>query len=253
MIHFSRRGLCSAAFAVAAALVTPRFVLAQSGPCEVKIGYALATTSHDGAGTTAWGESVEKASGGRYKFKHFAASALGGEHELLEGLTLGSLDAVILSTGSLGSFVPEIGVADIPFLFRDTRHARTVLDGPIGEELLAKFAPRGLQALAWGEQGFRHLTNNRLPVKSPEDFKGLKIRAMENQVHIAAFRALGALPTPMAWPEVVTALQQGTIDGQENPISVIVSAKLAQTQKYLTLRQRCSAWKGCHSGPLREA
>jgi tripartite ATP-independent transporter DctP family solute receptor len=154
---------------------------------------------------------------------------------MLEGLTLGTLDAVILSTGALSNFVPEVGVVDIPFLFRDANHARAVLDGPIGEELLAKFAPRGFQALAWGEQGFRHLTNNRAPVKSPEDFRGLKIRTMENPVHITAFRTLGALPTPMAWPEVVTALQQGTIDGQENPISVIVSAKLAQTQKHLTL------------------
>jgi TRAP-type transport system periplasmic protein len=109
------------------------------------------------------------------------------------------------------------------------------LDGPVGQEILGKFTDKGFRALAWGEQGFRHLTNSRRSVKSPDDFKGLKIRTMENPVHITAFRTLGALPTPMAWPEVVTGLQQGTIDGQENPISVIVSAKLAQMQKHLTL------------------
>jgi TRAP-type transport system periplasmic protein len=202
---------------------------------EVRIGYALPTTSHYGAGANAWGEAVDKATAGRIKFKHFAASSLGGEREMLEGLTLGALDAAILSTGALSNFVPEVGVVDIPFIFRDAKHARAVLDGPVGQDLLAKFAPKGYQALAWGEQGFRHLTNSKRPVTSPADFQGLKIRTMENQVHIAAFRALGALPTPMAWPEVVVGLQQGTIDGQENPISVIVSAKLAQMQKHLTL------------------
>src|SRR5690606_19087156 len=123
---------------------------------------------------------------------------------------------------------------DIPFLFRDAQHARRVLDGQVGQEILEKFTAKGFHALAWGEQGFRHLTNNRRAVQTPDDFKGLKIRTMENPVHITAFRALGALPTPMAWPEVVTGLQQGTIDGQENPISVIVSARLSQTQKHLT-------------------
>jgi tripartite ATP-independent transporter DctP family solute receptor len=110
-----------------------------------------------------------------------------------------------------------------------------VLDGSFGQDLLGKFKARGLIALAWGEQGFRHLSNNKLAVSKPEDLKGLKIRVTENPVHITAFRTLGASPTPMAWPEVIGALQQGTIDGQENPISVFVSAKLWQVQKHLSL------------------
>jgi TRAP-type C4-dicarboxylate transport system substrate-binding protein len=101
--------------------------------------------------------------------------------------------------------------------------------------MLAQFPKRGLVALAWGEQGFRHLTNNVRPVKEPADIKGLKIRTTENPIHIAAFRQLGVLATPMAWPEVATALQQGTIDGQENPLSVLVSVKIWQLQKYLSL------------------
>ena len=232
MTPIKRRAALSSLFASLAIVLTPTVALAQT---EVKIGYALPTTSHYGAGATAWGAHVEKATNGKYKFKHFAASALGGERDMLEGLNLGSLDAVILSTGTLPNFVPEVGVVDIPFLFRDAGHARRVLDGPIGQEILNKFNDKGVRALAWGEQGFRHLTNSRRPVKAPDDFKGLKIRTMENPVHITAFRTLGALPTPMAWPEVVTGLQQGTIDGQENPISVIVSARLSQMQKHLTL------------------
>lgn len=202
---------------------------------EVKLGYALAVNSHYGAGAQAWADSVEKSSGGRYKFKHFPASALGGERESIEGLQLGTVQALIVSTGTLSNFVPEVGVIDVPFLFRDIGHARRVMDGPIGQGLIEKFKPRGIVALAWGEQGFRHLTNNKHAVLRPEDFKGLKIRTMENPVHITAFKTLGAAPTPMAWPEVIGALQQGTIDGQENPLSVIVSAKLSDVQKYLTL------------------
>jgi len=202
---------------------------------EIKVGYALAVNSHYGAAAQAWSDSVEKSTNNAFKFKQFPSSALGGERELIESLQLGTVEAVIVSTGALSNFVPDVGVVDIPFLFRDTAHARAVLDGKFGQDLLTKFRARGLIALSWGEQGFRHLTNNKRAVSKPEDMKGLKIRVTENPVHITAFRTLGASPTPMSWPEVIGALQQGTIDGQENPISVIVSAKLWQVQKYMTL------------------
>lgn len=215
-------------------VVHAAFTFAQ-GSKPIKLGYALAQTSHYGAGAIAWAEAVEKETRGRITFRHFPSSALGGERDMVEGVRIGTVEAVIVSTGTLGNFVPEVGVTDIPFLFRDLGHARAVLDGPIGEEILGKFPARGLMALAWGEQGFRHLTNGKHPVNKPEDMRGLKIRTMENTVHMTAFRALGAAPTPMAWPEVISALQTGTIDGQENPISVIESAKLSQVQKHLTL------------------
>ena len=222
--------------AIAALLVSSLFAAsAAHAQTEVKLAYALAVNSHYGAGAKAWAETTEKLSKGKLVFKQFPSSALGGERETVESLQLGTLEAVIVSSGTLSNFVPEVGVTDIPFLFRDLAHARSVLDGPIGQDLLKKFPARNLIALAWGEQGFRHLTNSRHAVEAPDDMKGLKIRTMENPVHIAAFKALGAAPTPMAWPEVIGALQQGTIDGQENPMSVIVSAKLAQVQKHLTL------------------
>lgn len=202
---------------------------------EVKIGYALAEHSHYGAGSKAWIEATKAATGDRFNFVEFPSSALGGEREVLEGLQLGTVEATIVSSGVLSNFVPEIGVFDVPFLFRDFDHARAVLDGPIGAEMLAKFADHGLVAVAWGEQGFRHITNNRGPIEAPADLAGLKLRTMENPVHIKAFQTLGAAPTPMAWPEVVSALEQGTIDGQENPLSVIVSSKLNEVQKHLTL------------------
>ena len=221
-------------FAVAAAVVASGMASAQT---TLRMGYALAPApnSHYGVGATTLAEEITRRTQGRFKIEQYPNSQLGGEREMIESVQLGTLDLVVTSSGPVPGFVPETGIVDIPFLFRDPAHARAVLDGPIGQELLAKFSAKNLIALAWGEQGFRHLTNNKRPVGAPEDMKGLKLRTMENPVHITAFRTLGAAPTPMAWPEVITGLQQGTIDGQENPISVITSAKLAQVQKYLTL------------------
>ncbi|MCQ0970535.1 TRAP transporter substrate-binding protein [Paracoccus sp. TK19116] len=208
---------------------------AAAAQTEIKIGYALAEDSHYGVAAKAFEEAISEALPDQFTFRDFPSSGLGGEREVIEGIQLGTVEATIVSSGTLSSFVPEAGVFDVPFLFRDLNHARTVLDGPIGQDMLAKFDDVGMHALAWGEQGFRHLTNNRGAVNSTEDMAGLKIRTMENPVHIEAFEALGAAPTPMAWPEVIPALEQGAIDGQENPLSVIVSANLSEVQKYLTL------------------
>ena len=209
--------------------------IAPAGAQEIKIGYALAEDSHYGVAAKAFEESLTESLGDQFTFRHFPSSGLGGEREVVEGVQLGTVEMTIVSTGTLSNFVPESGVFDVPFLFRDLDHARKVLDGEIGQDMLAKFDDAGLHALAWGEQGFRHITNNRGAIQTPADTEGLKIRTMENPVHIQAFKALGAAPTPMAWPEVIGALQQGAIDGQENPLSVIVSAKLSEVQKYLTL------------------
>ncbi|WP_071058267.1 TRAP transporter substrate-binding protein [Pelistega sp. MC2] len=200
-----------------------------------KLAYALSKDSHYGVAAHALEEKLDEIAPKEFKVEHFANSTLGGEREVIEGIQLGTIDAAIISTGAVLNFVPQVGVFDIPFLFRDLQHARKVLDGKIGQDLLKEFEQRNIIALAWGEQGFRHLTNNKRAVKTPEDAKGLKIRTTENDVHIQAFKALGILATPMAWPEVAPALQQGTVDGQENPISVIVSMKLNQIQKYLSL------------------
>ena len=201
----------------------------------LKIGYATSATSHYAVGSTMFCDEVEKGTQGRYKCQQFPNSALGGEREMIEAVQLGTLDLVNTSTGPVGNFVPEVKIVDIPFLFRDYDHARRYLDSAAGQELLTKFPAKGLVALAWTENGFRHMTNNKRSIIKPADAAGLKMRTMENKVHMEGYRAFGIQPTPMAFPEVFGALQQGTVDGQENPIPVILASKFSQVQKHLSL------------------
>ena len=201
----------------------------------MKISISTSQNSHQGVAIDTFAKEVEKRTAGRYKVQTFYNGALGGERESIEAVQLGTQELAFSSSGPVPNFVPETKILDVPFLFRDKAHARAVLDGPIGQELLGKFDAKGFKALAWAENGFRHMTNSKRAVNAPEDLKGLKMRTMENPVHIAAYKALGIITTPMAFPEVFTALQQGTVDGQENPLSVIISAKFDQVQKHLSL------------------
>ncbi len=202
---------------------------------SMKISISIAQNSHQGVGIDTFAKEVEKRTNGRIKIQPFYSGSLGGERESIEAVQLGTQELTLTSTGPVPNFVPETRILDIPFLFRDKAHAHAVLDGPIGQELLTKFDAKGMKALAWAENGVRHMTNSRRPVNVPEDLKGLKMRTMENPVHIAAYKGFGIITTPMAFPEVFTALQQGTVDGQENPLSVIMSSKFDQVQKYMSL------------------
>ena len=208
---------------------------AASAQTVLKIGYATTKDSHYGVGAGVLCDEIETHTAGRYKCQQFPSSALGGEREMIEAVQLGTQDLVNTSTGPLGNFVPEVKIFDIPFLFRDYDHARKVMDGPIGQDVLKAMRSKGLIGLAWSENGFRHMTNNKRPIVTASDAAGLKVRTMENKVHMAGYKTFGMLPTPMAFPELFTALQQGTVDGQENPIPVILASKFAQVQKYLSL------------------
>lgn len=229
-----RVGLGLAALASVAAVAGPA-----TAQTTVRFAYGGFRDSQ-AFGTTQWGvasdvfrERVKACSQGRYVVQEFPGAQLGGERELLEGVQIGTIDVMMTTSGPLGNFVRETEILDIPYLFRDAQHAYAVLDGPIGQELLDKLTARGLVGLAWGENGFRHVSNNVRPVRSVADLKGIKVRVAENKTHITAFKALGALPTPMAWP-IYTHLQQGAVDGQENPLSIIVAARLHEVQKYVT-------------------
>jgi TRAP-type transport system periplasmic protein len=206
-----------------------------SAQTVIEVGHATTLDSHYGMGMTRFGEVLEELSGGELTVVQHPAAALGGEREMIEAVQIGALDMVITSTGPLPNFVPETQVLDLPFLFRDYDHARGVLDGELGQELLAKVDEAGFKALAWTENGFRHITNSQRPIKTPEDLAGIKIRTMENPIHLRAFEALGAAPTPMSFAELFTALQQGVVDAQENPIVVISVSNFSEVQKHLTL------------------
>ena len=215
-----------------AALLTAAGAQAQT---VLKIGYATTAASHYGVGSTAFCDDIEKGTQGRYKCQQFPSSALGGEREMIEAVQLGTLDLVNTSTGPLGNFVPEVKIVDIPFLFRDYDHARKVMDGPIGQDLLKAMQAKGLIGLAWTENGFRHMTNSKRAIRVADDAKGLKMRTMENKVQMDGYKTFGIQPTPMAFPELFGALQQGVVDGQENPIPVILASKFSQVQKHLSL------------------
>ncbi len=166
---------------------------------------------------------------------------LGDERTLLEGMQFGTIDMGVITNGPVSNFSPEIAVLELPFLFSSNEEAYKVMDGPVGQELLDNLSKVGLKGLAYAERGFRNLTNSKREVLTPEDLKGLKIRVMENPVYIDTFKALGANAVPMAWTEALTAMQQGTIDGQENPVNVIYSFKLAETQKYMSFTRHTYA------------
>jgi len=220
---------------LAAALALTAWLAPAHAQTTMKISISVAQNSHQGVAIDTFAREVEKRTAGRYKVQTFYSGALGGERESIEAVQLGTQELTFSSTGPVPNFVPEARILDIPFLFRDKAHARGVLDGPIGQDMLKAFDSKGFKALAWGENGFRHMTNSKRAVNTPEDLKGLKMRTMENPVHVAAYKGFGIITTPMAFPEVFTALQQGTVDGQENPLSVIMSAKFDQVQKHLTL------------------
>ena len=218
-----------------AAALAAGFMSSASAQTAMKISISVAQNSHQGVAIDVFAREVEKRTAGRHKVQGFYSGSLGGERESIEAVQLGTQELTFTSTGPVPNFVPEARILDIPFLFRDKAHARAVLDGPIGQEMLGKFEAKGFKALAWGENGVRHMTNNKRPVNAPDDLKGLKMRTMENPVHVTAYKGLGIVTTPMAFPEVFTALKQGTVDGQENPLSVIMSAKFEQVQKHLSL------------------
>ncbi|TDO13942.1 MULTISPECIES: TRAP transporter substrate-binding protein [Halomonas] len=186
-------------------------------------------------------ELVEERTEGKVNIDIYPNASLGDERTLLEGMQIGTVDMGVITNGPVANFVEGMAVFELPFLFPTPEAAYAVLDGPIGQELLDRLSEVNLKGLAYAERGFRNLTNSERAVHSPADIAGLRIRVMENPVYVDTFRELGANAIPMAWTEALTAMQQGTIDGQENPINVIHSFKLYETQDYMTLSRHTYA------------
>jgi tripartite ATP-independent transporter DctP family solute receptor len=178
---------------------------------------------------------LEEESNGRLKVEIYPNAQLGGERQQLESIQLGTID-MTLTTGSVLTAIEDKFLAlDLPYLFKSEEEAYRLLDGELGDTLNQSVLPKGVRILAIAENGFRNITNSRGPITTPEDVKGLKIRTMETPVHMDIFRALGANPTPMSFGELYTALQQGTVDAQENPVPIIYTSKFYEVQDYCTL------------------
>jgi len=180
-------------------------------------------------------ELVEKKTQGKVDVKLFPNSQLGGERDAIEGISLGTIDMGVITNAPISGFVPQFQILDLPFIFKDSAQAYKVLDGPFGQSLLKRLETRGIKGLGFSEGGFRHMLNNVRPIKTPDDVKGVKFRVMESPTYIGMFKALGSNPTPMAWGETFTAVQQKTIDGLEIPIPVIYQNKYFEVTKYLSL------------------
>lgn len=201
--------------------------------------FASAATPGDRAETAAMRmiEIINQKTGGRYKVEYFGSSALGGERELTEGVKLGTIDFGMTSTSAMTTFVPQLAFYDMPFLFRDAGHARRVATGAVGNKLMTAMEASGIKGLATAESGFRNMITNKLAVTKPADMNGLKIRVIESPAHIAAIKAMGASPVPIAFPEVYGSLQQGVVDGLDLPIGNIAPPKLYEVTKYVSLTE----------------
>lgn len=210
-----------------------------AGPIIIKYGHGgppdpLSLPEQSGA--VVFEDYVESRSGGRLEVEIYPACQLGSEREMLEGVQLGTVEMVNTSEGAVAGFYPDILATAIPYAFKNRKIAWEVLEGPFGQKLREDIRKAtGMRVLTFSDNGFRNFTNDVRPIHSPEDLKGLKIRTMENPAHMKLVEALGAIPTPIAWAECYNALQMGTVDGQENPVSLIVAKRFYEVQKYATL------------------
>ena len=198
------------------------------------------TSSENGAiGQTMnlFADKIYKATNGRYKIETYHNGQLGAEIDTIEGCQMNTIDIAVVNQSTLGNFIREFQALDIPYLITSIEQADAVFMGDIGQEFLKKLSGVQIYGLSVWESGFRNLTNSVHPVNSLADVKGLKIRTMENKIHIAFWKEMGADATPMSWGEAYTALQQGALDGQENPSLVILTNNVAQVNKYLAVTQ----------------
>lgn len=237
MNHFqlTPRKISALAGAIALAMATTAAAQAER---VIDVSLPLGPDSQQGVGVLKFGEELERLSEGRLSIEPHYNNALGAEREVVEGMGFGIIDAGITSTGPMGGFVDQFMLFDLPYIFENHDHAYAFLDSEHGEEL-ARLAEEQMNVkfLAWMENGFRHNTNSVRALNSPEDLQGINHRTQESRVQVGTWEALGANATPMAWTEVYTALQQGVMDSQENPLPTIYDVNFYEVQDYLNMTQ----------------
>ncbi|MBA3058728.1 MAG: TRAP transporter substrate-binding protein [Gammaproteobacteria bacterium] len=203
-------------------------------PIVMKLGHIQNESDLWHLGALKFAELVDAKTKGEVQVKVFPNSTIGNDRDMAEGLQIGSVDFALIA-GVLGNFEPSIQIMELPYLFKDETHLRKVMYGPIGDQILDNLLKSSdIRGLTFWERGPRQLTTNK-PVNSLSDIKGLKIRVPEIPPIIAAWKAMGTNPTPMAWGEVYTGLQQNVIEAQENPIPFIHAGKIYEVQKYIAM------------------
>ncbi|NAO98909.1 TRAP transporter substrate-binding protein [Vreelandella titanicae] len=233
IIKLPNRFLRSAALAAGLCAVFTGPAVAQN--LVLKAGHAASTSNTGHKAFEFLGQELAEKTDGRIVVEIFPSSQLGSERELVESIQLGNVDMTFVSSAVLGSFNPQFFALDIPFMFKDRDGVYRVLDGEIGQDLLSSLEQVGIKGLGYWENGFRQLTNNKQEIRSPEDLEGMRMRTMENAVHIEAWREVGANPAPLAFGELFTALQQGTFDAQEGPINLFYDMRFHEVQDYISL------------------
>lgn len=201
----------------------------------VKIGVSHGPTHSFTQALERFGRSFETQSNGRFRVKVYNSAQLGSEKEMQEMLTIGSAEMTV--TGLLNTYEPMFAVFEMPYLYRDREHVLAVNTSDMMQDIAQSLIPKGLRLIGFVENGFRNVTNSIRPIHSPDDIKGMMIRTPENPAQIATFKTLGAIPTPLAYSELYTALLQGVVDGQENPLQQIWLGRLYEAQKHVAVTQ----------------
>jgi tripartite ATP-independent transporter DctP family solute receptor len=201
---------------------------------NIKFGTINNTDHPISFGVRKFAEIVAAKTGGKFKVKEYPNSTLGSDSQQQSALQGGVQEMTVPATTSLAGMIKEYGLLDFPFAVSNSSQADALLDGPLGQLLSSKLPAKGLISLGYWELGFRNVTNSKRPIVHVEDLQGLKLRVIPNEVFLASFKALGANPVPMPIGEVYTAMETKTIDGHENPFSVILSNKFYEVQKYVS-------------------
>lgn len=221
---------------LAAAIFAAQFsVLVHAQELVGKIGLSLDGKHPQGMGLQKFADLAKQKTNGRVSFRLFPNASLGNDIQMTTALQAGTLDATLPASSTVANLVKEIGLFDLPFLFNTPQEADAVLDGPIGQRMIAKLPEKGLIGLVWMENGYFTTTNSKHPIARLEDFQGLKLRAIQNPVYVDTTNALGAIATPLPVTEVYTALETRAIDGQQTPALAALGFKFFDVQKYLSL------------------
>lgn len=201
----------------------------------LRLGTETDVTSHESRGAQKLADLVRERSGGSLEIQVYPNAQLGGMRDRNENMRMGTVDMGTSSAGFLSTYLPLVSIFDLPYLYSDKAHEMRVFDGPIGNEMNRRLQAEGLRVLCYFDAGTRQITNNRRPIRTIQDLKGLRLRVPQSQASIEGLKFLGAIPTPLPFSETHNILQQQVLDGQENPISLIFHNKLYEVQKYLSL------------------